>query len=86
MLSEDGEELVVAMADPLDDYVIEALSLVSGRNIIPRVGVPSDIEAALDSLYDTSGRDGAEGAGDDAARYLDDVEPARPRLSSWSTR
>ncbi len=74
VLSEDGEDLVVAMADPLDEYVIEALSLVSGKNVISRVGVPSDIEAALDSLYDTSGRDGRDGGGGDAARYLDDVE------------
>ena len=73
VLSADSEELVVAMADPLDDYVIEALSLVSGRNVIPRVGVPSDIEAALDSLYDAAGHDGGGGEGD-AARYLDDVE------------
>ena len=74
VLSADSEELVVAMADPLDDYVIEALSLVSGKNIIPRVGVPSDIEAALESLYDRSGKDGAAGADGDSARYLDDVE------------
>ena len=74
VLSEDDEELVVAMADPLDDYVIEALSLVSGRNIIPRIGVPSDIEAALDSLYNTSGKDGEDGADGDVTRYLDDVE------------
>ena len=74
VLSADSDDLVVAMADPLDDYVIESLSLVSGRNIIPRVGVPSDIEAALDSLYDASGKDGATGDDGDSARYLDDVE------------
>ena len=50
VLSADSEELVVAMADPLDDYVIEALSLVSVRNVIPLVGVPSVIEAALECL------------------------------------
>jgi len=74
VLSADDEELVVAMADPLDDYVIEALSLVSGRNIIPRVGIPSDIEAALESLYNASGKDGAHGEDGEVTRYLDDVE------------
>jgi general secretion pathway protein E len=74
VLSANDEDLVVAMADPLDGYVIEALSLVSGRNVIPRVGVPSDIEAALDSLYEASGKEGSIGGGGESARYLDDVE------------
>ena len=74
VLGADSDELVVAMADPLDDYVIEALSLVSGRNVIPRIGVPSDIEAALESLYDASGTGSSGDVGNDSARYLDDVE------------
>ena len=74
VLSANDEDLVVAMADPLDGYVIEALSLVSGRNVIPRVGVPSDIEAALDSLYEASDKHGSIGGGGESARYLDDVE------------
>ena len=27
------------MADPLDDYVIEALRLRSGKDVVPRLGV-----------------------------------------------
>jgi general secretion pathway protein E len=74
VLSEDDDDMVVAMADPLDAYVIEALSLVSGKNVIPRVGVPTDIEAALEGLLDASRKESADRADDDSARYLDDVE------------
>ncbi|HET6469978.1 MAG TPA: ATPase, T2SS/T4P/T4SS family, partial [Geminicoccaceae bacterium] len=54
---EDG--VAVALADPLDRYAIAALEAAVGRRVIPRVGVPAEIEAALERLY---GR-GAEAAG-----------------------
>jgi general secretion pathway protein E len=47
VLDEDERELIVAMADPLDAYVIEALSLRCRKHIVPRMAVPSEIEAAL---------------------------------------
>ena len=75
ILDEDDDTLSVVMADPLDDYVIDALKLRSGKNVMPRLGVPSEIEYALEQLYD--GKAGANGgAGTDivAAQYLDDVE------------
>jgi general secretion pathway protein E len=73
ILAEDEDELTVAMADPLDEYVIESLSLCSGKNIIPRLGIPSEIEVALDSLYDPNGKTGAATDGE-VAQYYDDVE------------
>ena len=75
ILDEDERTLSVVMADPLDDYVIDALRLRSGKNVVPRLGVPSEIEYALEQLFD--GKAGANGgAGTDivAAQYLDDVE------------
>jgi len=58
-IAEDAEGLIVAMADPLDDYAADAMRLVAGRNLVPRVAVPADLEAAIDRLYAT----GAAGNG-----------------------
>ncbi|MCO4812098.1 MAG: type II secretion system protein GspE, partial [Gammaproteobacteria bacterium] len=73
ILAEGNDELTVAMADPLDEYVLESLSLCSGKNIIPRLGIPSEIEAALENLYDGTGSAGAATDGE-VAQYYDDVE------------
>jgi len=50
-LSEDQHALTLAMADPLDRYVIEAWRLVSGRSVTVRLGLPGDIDAAFERLY-----------------------------------
>ncbi len=59
---EDREEgLVLALADPLDDYVLDALRLTSGRDLLICVAEPSELEAAIERLYgegrDARGRD-----------------------------
>ena len=75
IIDEDDDTLSVVMADPLDDYVIDALKLRSGKTVVPRLGVPSEIEYALEQLFD--GSPGASGSVDTdvvAAQYLDDVE------------
>jgi general secretion pathway protein E len=75
ILGEDEHDLTVAMADPLDEYVIDALALCTGKHVVPRLGVPSEIEAALETIYDASRkRDGGSAEGMEAAKYLDDVE------------
>jgi len=75
ILDEDDDTLSVAMADPLDDYVIDALKLRSGKAVRPRLGVPSEIEYALEQLYDGSNRTAGSADTDVvAAQYLDDVE------------
>jgi len=75
ILDEDEVDLRVVMADPLDDYVLDALKLCSGKNVISCLGVPSEIEVALDTLYDSSRKaDGSIDAHGDSAQYLDDVE------------
>ena len=70
MLDENDDDLVVAMADPQDDYLVDALRLCSGKNVVPRIGVPSEIEAALDLLCSQS-REAGPGAAD-SAQFLDD--------------
>ena len=74
VLEEDAERLTVAMADPLDDYVIRALGLASGKAVESRIGVPSDIDSTLEQLYEEAGSDGAPARPDESASYLDDVE------------
>ena len=50
-LHEDAEQLVLAMADPLDEYVIDAFRMVTHREITVRLALPSELEAAFERLY-----------------------------------
>jgi general secretion pathway protein E len=72
VLEEDDQALTVAMSDPQDDYLVDALRLCSGKNVIRRLGVPSEIENALAQLCDNSQEGAANGP--DSAQFLDDVE------------
>ena len=73
--------LVVAMADPFDAYARQALRLRLGCPVAPRIGVPADIEAAIDRLY-AAGKsavgqlveditEGDDGAAEDVERLRD---------------
>jgi general secretion pathway protein E len=57
-LGESSEGLAVAMADPLDQYTVRAMELFAGKRVQAWVGVPADIEAALERIF---GRGGALG-------------------------
>ena len=47
----DGDgHLLLAMADPGDDYAAQAASLRTGRPVRRRVALPTDLDAALDRL------------------------------------
>ena len=50
-LFEDDQGLTVALANPTDDYVLTALRLATGKAIIPRVGIPTELEVAFERLY-----------------------------------
>jgi len=51
-LAEDEEQgLIVAMANPTDEYVLSALRLATGKTIQPQVGIPSELEVAFERLY-----------------------------------
>ena len=56
--------VVLAMADPLDRFVIDAVRMAAGAPVEIRVATPADIEAVLNSLYD--------GGGEAAADIVDD--------------
>lgn len=75
VLDEDDSNLTLVMADPQDQYVLNALRLFSAKNVVPCLGVPSEIEIALDQLYDNARRpDNAANDGVVSTQYLDDVE------------
>ena len=48
-LTEDS--VVLAMADPLDGFAVDAVRLASGLPVDARVATPSDIESALERLH-----------------------------------
>ncbi|MGB2971008.1 MAG: ATPase, T2SS/T4P/T4SS family, partial [Candidatus Competibacter sp.] len=50
-LFEDDQGLTVAMANPTDDYVLSALRLATGKTIVARVAIPSELEVAFERLY-----------------------------------
>ncbi len=65
-LAEDESELALAMADPTDEYTVNAFEMVTGRKVRPQVAIPTELDAALERLY---------GAGKTAlGQILGDVE------------
>ena len=50
-IEEASDGLVVAMADPLDEYVPRAMRFLSGMAVIRRVATASEIGDAIDRLY-----------------------------------
>ena len=80
----NGEEaMTVAMADPLDSYAIGALRLHAGKPILIKVGVPADIETALERLFGQSGsvHDIVEEVGAGEFDAVDDIERLRDLAS-----
>ena len=63
-IAEEPEGLVVAMADPLNRFAVDALRLVAGGKVLARVAVPGEIEAAIERLY--AAKPGVAGAAGDA--------------------
>ncbi|MFZ5622650.1 MAG: type II secretion system ATPase GspE [Pseudomonadota bacterium] len=78
------DSVTLAMEDPLDGFVIEAVALAAGRPVVAAVGLSADIEAALERLYgdgrSAMGRIGAMIEHSDAARD-DDIEHLRDLAS-----
>jgi len=50
-IREDPQSIVLAMANPMDIYTISAVQLATGKQVLPRVGIPSDLETAYERLY-----------------------------------
>jgi general secretion pathway protein E len=54
-LSDTPAGIVLAMADPLDSYAIDAIRLIANKPVLPRVAIPADMEAAFARLYGSGG-------------------------------
>jgi general secretion pathway protein E len=50
-LSIEGDRLLVAMADPFDEFTVQAIASAVGRPVAVAVAVPLEVEEALDRLY-----------------------------------
>jgi general secretion pathway protein E len=50
-LSIEGDRLLVAMADPFDEFTRQAIAAATGRPVAVAVAVPLEVEEALDRLY-----------------------------------
>ncbi len=50
-LSEDEESVIVAVMDPLDEFIVRSLQLATGKRVELRVGQLSEIDTALDVQY-----------------------------------
>jgi general secretion pathway protein E len=79
-----GEQVLVAMADPLDEFTRHALVVALGRPVIPLVGTPSDIDIAIQRLYgEGSGRmaQPVDAYGGDDAAQAQDIQQLRDLAS-----
>jgi general secretion pathway protein E len=50
-LRETDEGIVVAMADPMDDFARNSMAMVCGKNIVACLANTTELEAALERLY-----------------------------------
>lgn len=50
-IAEEEGSIVVAMADPQDDYTANAIAMACGRSVARWVGVASEIDTAIEQLY-----------------------------------
>jgi general secretion pathway protein E len=52
VLDENPERLQVALANPVDDFTLAAIRLAAGRSVEAVVALPSEIESAIERLYE----------------------------------
>jgi general secretion pathway protein E len=83
---EEGR-LLVALADPLDPYPVRAIGLATGLVVDLMVGLPGDIDSAIERLYGegrsamkgiVDGLGGGEGADEDDIEHLKDLASEAP--------
>jgi len=71
-LADTPEALFVAMADPLDQYVLRALGMIVAKPVLPRIASERDLDAALERLYE-SGRTALDRLFDDIGEQPGEV-------------
>jgi general secretion pathway protein E len=83
-LADEADAIVVAMANPLDQYAIDAMRLIAGRNVRPRVAIPAELEAAIERLYGQN-RAAAGSLADKIGIDDDSIEPDVERLKDLAS-
>ncbi len=68
-LREEEDRLEVAFADPTDHFVVNVVALAAGKPLLQRVALPSEIDTALERLYEPK----ADEKGDDLNADLGEV-------------
>ncbi|NNK37261.1 MAG: type II secretion system ATPase GspE, partial [Xanthomonadales bacterium] len=83
-IDESNGDLTVLMANPRDEFARKALSMASGKNIITRVGIASEIENGIEKLMG-GGRSAmgqiVDSLGGEEEGDLEDVEHLRDLAS-----
>jgi general secretion pathway protein E len=83
-IAESNGDLTVLMANPRDDFARRALAMASGKNIIPQVGIASEIENGIEKLLG-GGRSAmgqiVESLGTEEQGDIEDVEHLRDLAS-----
>ena len=78
------DTLVVVMANPRDRFSLKALTMASGREVEPRVGIASEIENGIEKLFG-GGRSAmgqiVDSLGGEGEEELEDVEHLRDLAS-----
>jgi general secretion pathway protein E len=59
-LREDDDALELAVADPVDSSAVRAVEMAAGRPARLRIGLPAEIDAALERLYETPEPEGSD--------------------------
>ncbi|HWA80382.1 MAG TPA: GspE/PulE family protein [Acetobacteraceae bacterium] len=76
----EGAVLVLAMADPLDDFTARAVAAASGCEVAIEVAVPIELEAAIERLYPEAGPENSPDIGADDAAAAAPLEEDADRL------
>ena len=83
-IEESNGELVVVMANPRDRFARKALAMASGKNIVARIGIASEIENGIEKLLG-GGRSAmgqiVESLGGEEEGDIEDVEHLRDLAS-----
>jgi general secretion pathway protein E len=88
-LKQTDDGLVLAMADPTDEYTLKAVRLAAGGAVLPWAAVPSELKSAFSRLYGdgalANGTMAASGAARDDLRRLSDFASEEPaiRYVNW---
>jgi general secretion pathway protein E len=79
-VAQDGDTLVLAVADPFDLFTPEAVAIATGQAVRLQIALPIELEAAFERLY-PDGRDKAEDGSASSTPLEEDTERLRDLAS-----